>query len=155
MGFQEAVRTCFQKYIIISGRAPRSEYWWWFLFLILGNLLAGFVDSALFGWGENTTRVFQPLFSLAVFLPSICVGGRRLHDRDMSAWWLLLLLVPVVGSLILLVIYLFPGTPGPNRFGPDPLAPGGGGGRSSSAWDAGDDSFTRSNIPRAGGSDPS
>lgn len=151
MGFQEAVRRGFEKYIVISGRARRSEYWWWFLFVLLGNFAAGFVDSALFGWGDNGARILQPLFSLAVLLPSICVGGRRLHDRDMSAWWLLLMLIPVIGQLILLVIYLFPGTPGPNRFGPDPLGPSGGGsGRSPNVWDADDDSFTRSSVPRAG-----
>jgi len=155
MGFQDAVRTCFQKYVVISGRAPRSEYWWWVLFLILGNIASGAIDGALFGWGEEATRVLQPLFGLAVFLPSICVGGRRLHDRDMSAWWLLLMLIPVVGSLILLVIYVLPGTPGPNRFGPNPLGQGGGGGgRSPNVWGADNASFTRSNVPRAGGSDP-
>ena len=145
MGFQDAVRTCFQKYVVISGRAARSEYWWWFLFLLLGNFVAGLIDSTIFGWGENAARIVGPIFGLAVFLPSLCVGGRRLHDRDMSAWWLLLLLIPIVGSLILLVIFLFPGTPGPNRFGPDPLGQGSGG--------YGDASYAPSSIPRTGGSD--
>jgi uncharacterized membrane protein YhaH (DUF805 family) len=150
MGFQEAVRTCFEKYITISGRAPRSEYWWWIVFLIVANIVLGFLDGLVFGWSEDSAAILGPLFGLAVFLPSICVAGRRLHDRDMSAWWLLLMLIPVIGSLILLVIYALPGTPGPNRFGPDPLGQGGGG-RAPNVWDADDESFTRSNIPHTGG----
>lgn len=136
MEFQEAVRSVFQKYATISGRAPRSEYWWWFLFVFLSNAVLGAVDGVLFGRG---TQFLAGLFSLAVFLPSICVAGRRLHDRDMSAWWLLLWLIPFVGWLVLLYFYVQPGTPGPNRFGPDPLDPRAGGGR-----------LARSSVPRTG-----
>ncbi|SRR6056297_14816 len=156
MGFQDAVRSCFQKYIVITGRAPRSEYWWWVLFVILGSLAAGLLDSLLFGSGENAANVLEPLFGLAVFLPSICVGGRRLHDRDMSAWWLLLMLIPLIGQLVLLVIYLFPGTPGPNRFGPDPLGRDQNDANRAQPRDPPDDgTFTRSNIPSTRGDDQS
>lgn len=120
MTFQEAVRTCLNKYVTISGRARRSEYWWWFLFVILGSIAASIVDWVIFG--SNDGGPLQALFSLGTLLPSICVGGRRLHDRDMSAWWLLIGLVPVLGTIALLVLFALPGTPGPNRFGPDPLA---------------------------------
>jgi len=121
MGFQEAVRTCFQKYTTISGRASRSEFWWWFLFILIGNVVLGFIDTIIFGSGEGSVGVLGIIFALATILPNICVGGRRLHDRDMSAWWMLLALIPLVGGLILLVIFMFPGTQGENRFGPDPL----------------------------------
>jgi uncharacterized membrane protein YhaH (DUF805 family) len=100
MIFQDAVRTCFQKYVTISGRARRSEYWWWVLFVIAGSLAASVLDGILFGFGENSANILEPLFGLAVFLPSLCAAGRRLHDRDMSAWWLLLMLIPVVGALM-------------------------------------------------------
>lgn len=147
MGFQEAVRTCFQKYVVISGRAQRSEYWWWVLFVIIGSILASLLDGMLFGFGEASANILEPIFGLAVFLPSLCVAGRRLHDRDMSAWWLLLMLIPVIGSLILLVLYALPGTPGANRFGPDPL----GGGPSAGGSDSGEAGYARSNVPRSGG----
>ena len=143
MSFQDAVRTCFQKYIVISGRAQRSEYWWFVLFTVVANAVLNAFDAALFGTGENAAAIFGPLFALATFLPSICAGGRRLHDRDMSAWWLLLILVPVIGVLILLVIFIFPGTPGPNRFGPDPL-----GGSGTEAEDR--MAYSQSSVPRAG-----
>jgi uncharacterized membrane protein YhaH (DUF805 family) len=121
MSFTEAVRTCLNKYVTISGRARRSEYWWWFLFVLLGSMLASLIDAVLFG--AEGGGLLNGLFGLATILPSICVGGRRLHDRDMTAWWLLLGLIPVLGTIALLVLFAMRGTDGPNRFGPDPLAP--------------------------------
>jgi uncharacterized membrane protein YhaH (DUF805 family) len=150
MGFQDAVRTCFEKYITISGRARRAEYWWWVLFLILGGLAASILDGLIFGFSEGSTQLVAGLFSLGTFLPTICVAGRRLHDRDMSAWWLLLGLIPLLGAIVLFFFYVTRGTPGPNRFGPDPLGAGGGNGRSRNVWDEPDDSFTRSSVPRTG-----
>jgi uncharacterized membrane protein YhaH (DUF805 family) len=150
MGFMDAVRICFQKYVTISGRARRSEYWWWFLFILIASFVLGLLDSFIFGFSEDSPQILTALFSLGTLLPSICVAGRRLHDRDMSAWWLLLGLIPIIGWLVLLYFYVTPGTPGPNRFGPDPLRPTGGNGRSPNVWDQPDDSFARSSVPRAG-----
>jgi len=141
MGFQDAIRSVFSKYVTISGRAPRSEYWWWFLFVILGQVAFGIVDSILFGASPENPGVLAGLFGLAILLPSICVAGRRLHDRDMSAWWLLLALIPVIGFLVLLYFYVTKGTDGPNRFGPDPLGSNGPGGG---------ESYAASPIPRSG-----
>lgn len=140
MTFNEAVRTCFQKYITIEGRARRSEYWWFFLFLIAMSLVLSFVDDLLFG---PDFGILGSLFGLGVFLPAICVAIRRLHDRDMSGWWALLYFIPLLGSLILLVIYALPGTDGPNRFGPDPLGGGSDGGDDDAAYAA-------SSIPKTG-----
>jgi uncharacterized membrane protein YhaH (DUF805 family) len=150
MGFQDAIRSVWSRYVTISGRAPRSEYWYWVLFLLLAGFVLGVIDGLVFGFGENRPQVLSGLFSLATLLPSICVAGRRLHDRDMSAWWLLLWFIPVIGWLVLLYFYVTPGTPGPNRFGPDPLGPSGRQGRRPNVWDRDDDSFTRSSIPRTG-----
>lgn len=125
MNFQETIRTCFSKYATFSGRAPRSEFWWFVLFVIIGNFVLGLVDAALFGRTATGDQVsiLGALFSLAVFLPSLAVGVRRLHDVDRSGWWYLLMLVPVLGVLILIfAFFIHRGTPGPNRFGPDPLA---------------------------------
>lgn len=141
MGFQDAVRSVFGKYVTISGRAPRSEYWWWFLFVVLGQIVFGIFDSILFGRGPNP-GILTSLFGLAILLPSICVAGRRLHDRDMSAWWLLLGLVPLIGFLVLLYFYATKGTDGPNRFGPDPLRPNSGGGDGAT--------YAASSIPPTG-----
>jgi len=129
----EAVKTCFTKYVDFSGRAKRPEYWWFVLFLFIGNVFCGLLDGMIFGGpemppggdiGEEVAgaALFQPVFALATFLPQLAAGVRRLHDRDMTGWWLLLLLVPAVGALVLLVMLALPGTKGDNRFGPEPAA---------------------------------
>ena len=129
MGFQEAVKKCFSEYITFTGRAARSELWWFVLFIFLGNLVFSFLDRMLFGSGMDGQQVsiLGALFSLAVFLPSIAVGVRRLHDLDKSGWWYLLILIPLLGALILIFFFVQKGTTGPNRFGDDPLAGAGGG----------------------------
>ncbi len=104
MTFGESISTCFKKYVVFDGRASRSEFWWFALFTFVASLVLGFVSQAL-----------SSLFSLAVLLPSLAVGARRLHDTDRSAWFLLLWLVPVVGWLILLVWAIQEGKE-PNRF---------------------------------------
>lgn len=124
MDFQTAIKTCFSKYVTFSGRASRSEFWWFMLFIIAGNFVLGFIDLMLFGRSADGSAVsiLGALFSLAVFLPSIAVGVRRLHDVDRSGWWYLLVLIPLIGGLILIVFFfIHRGTPGPNRFGEDPL----------------------------------
>ena len=75
MGFQDAVRRCFDKYVTFSGRAARPEFWWFALFLILGNIVAGAVDAAIL---PGDVSIVQPLFSLAVLLPSPLASGSPL-----------------------------------------------------------------------------
>ena len=142
MTFKEAIRTCLGKYVTFSGRAPRSEYWWFHLFMWGGILVLfgiGLAVALLFG--ERPTgdprqvsrmmvipAILPGLFYLAMFLPALSVSVRRFHDRGLSGWWLLAIslagLVPYIGALIslaTLVITIMKGNPGPNRFGPDPL----------------------------------
>lgn len=104
MTFGEAIKTCFSKYATFEGRASRSEYWWWFLFTFLASAATGIVSDKL-----------SALFSLAVLLPSLAVGVRRLHDTDRSGWFLLLSLIPIVGWIILFV-WAVQESKEPNRF---------------------------------------
>lgn len=104
MTFGESIKTCFSKYADFSGRASRSEYWWWFLFLVLGTIAASIVNDTVSG-----------LFSLATVLPSLAVGCRRLHDIDKSGWFQLLNLIPVIGWVILIYWAVQEGKE-PNRF---------------------------------------
>lgn len=115
MTFQQSIRTCLNKYIDIEGRASRSELWWFALFGLIATLIGGALDRLL------GLPIFYLIVSLGLLAPNITVSVRRLHDRDMSGWWVLLGLVPVIGALILLILFLLRGTDGPNRFGPDPL----------------------------------
>lgn len=92
MTFQESIQVCFKKYADFSGRASRSEYWWFALFIVLASAATSYLSNALSG-----------LFSLGVLLPSIAAATRRLHDTNRSGWWQLVGLVPVVGLVVLIV----------------------------------------------------
>jgi uncharacterized membrane protein YhaH (DUF805 family) len=93
MPIVDAVKTCLTKYADFDGRATRTEYWWFFLAVLLGSAVTSLI----------TLRVYA-LFSLVTLLPMIAAGARRLHDTNRSGWWQLLALVPfgVVVPLILL-----------------------------------------------------
>ncbi|MBL8572806.1 MAG: DUF805 domain-containing protein [Hyphomicrobiaceae bacterium] len=106
IGFVEAIKLAFSKYATFAGRASRSEYWWYTLFTFLVSLLLSVIFAPLY-----------LIFALGVFLPSLAVAARRLHDIDRTGWWLLLCLVPVVGPIILLIFLVLPPTAGQNRFG--------------------------------------
>ena len=125
-----------RKYATFRGRARRKEFWLWQLFIFL-------LFSALYAWLFSTVGTFQAgspeemeqmlwaspaariplavigLTGIGIFLPSLAVQVRRLHDSNKSGWWLLITLTGI-GSLILLIFYLLDGTPGPNRHGADP-----------------------------------
>jgi uncharacterized membrane protein YhaH (DUF805 family) len=116
MGFGQAISAGFSNYVNFSGRACRSEYWYWVLFIILADIVAGIIDYLL------GMQIVSSLFGLVTLLPGIAVSIRRLHDLDRTGWWILLALIPLIGWIILLIWYISKGTDGPNRFGPDPLA---------------------------------
>jgi len=116
MDVSSAVVSCVTKYATFRGRALRSEFWYFFLFCFL----VGFGLDVLERFDERVW-FFYVAFHVVTFLPSLAVNVRRLHDIDRSGWWLLLLLVPIVGLVIVIVWTCMPGTDGPNRFG-DPDA---------------------------------
>lgn len=126
MSFQTAVRTVLlEKYATFSGRARRSEFWWFFLFNIIVSAILNIIDRAIFGTSMTTgvtNSVFGGLYSLAVLLPFIAVGARRLHDTGRSAWWLLIAFIPLIGGLILIYWYIQPSQDGSNEYGPNPIA---------------------------------
>jgi len=111
--FTEAFKTCLtEKYITFEGRASRSEYWYFVLFMILCYVAASIIDGVL------GLFVLYPLTVLAFLIPSIAAGVRRLHDTDKSGWWMLISLIPLVGFIVLIVLLCLRGTDGENRFGP-------------------------------------
>lgn len=126
MEFSQAVASSLRKYVVFSGRACRSEYWWFTLATMLINIavrillvVVSFVATPL----TLIVSLIGVVIGLGLFLPSLSVCVRRLHDKDKSGWWLLLGLIPLIGAIVLLVWFCQRGTIGPNRFGPDPLAP--------------------------------
>ena len=104
-----------RKYAVFSGRARRREYWMFCLFNILIAVALGFVEGILGIAQESGPSVLVNTYLLAILIPSIAVGVRRMHDTDHSGWWLLL---PIVN----LVFAVTGGARGDNRFGPDPRA---------------------------------
>lgn len=129
-----SVRTCFQKYAEFNGRASRPEFWWFYLFSVLVLFAAYFVQFLLsiaqLGFAGTRVSLFVGLMSFAVnigvlalavalIIPLLAAGSRRLHDRDQSGWLQLLMLVPCA-SIALIVIWALDGNPGPNPFGPPP-----------------------------------
>lgn len=104
-----------QKYAVFEGRARRKEYWFFVLFNFIISIVISVVES-----GIGTGGILGLIYVLGVFLPSVGVGIRRLHDTDRSGWWLLIGLIPVIGFIILIVLLALDSTPGDNRFGPNP-----------------------------------
>jgi uncharacterized membrane protein YhaH (DUF805 family) len=115
MTFVQAVRSCYSNYATFSGRAARSEYWFFVLFQFAIIIFC----YALIPFGLG--RTLLGLFALANFLPTISVMVRRLHDIDRSGWWYWVALIPLVGAILLLIWFCTRGTSGANQFGPDPL----------------------------------
>jgi uncharacterized membrane protein YhaH (DUF805 family) len=124
MSFQDAVKVCLNKYVDFSGRARRSEYWWFFLFQVLVSIVASIIDAIL-GTRSGNFGVVEGLASLALLLPGLAVGARRLHDTTKSGWWLLIGLVPCVGIIVLIIFFVQDSHPD-NQYGPSPKAFGGG-----------------------------
>jgi uncharacterized membrane protein YhaH (DUF805 family) len=115
MNFVDAIKLGFSNYVNFTGRACRSEYWYWVLFTVIVSVVTLIIDSAI------GAQVTSTIWDLATFLPSLALAVRRLHDLDRSGWWFLLILIPLVGIIILIVWFCSKGSDGPNRFGPDRL----------------------------------
>ncbi|WP_029352426.1 DUF805 domain-containing protein [Bosea sp. 117] len=129
MTLTQAVSSVFNKYATFEGRAPRSEYWWWVLFIVIVNWATSLLDFAVFAgyalYRFGDTQAFTPITSLvglALLIPSIAVGVRRFHDMDRTGWWILIGLTGI-GAFVIFFWFMFKGTEGPNRYGPDPLGP--------------------------------
>lgn len=109
-----------KNYFNFAGRARRKEYWMFVLFSLIISIVIGVVDGIL---GTKTSAgigMLGAVYSLAVIIPSIAVGARRLHDIDKSGWWQLIGFIPLLGWIVLIVWAATEGNHGTNRFGPDP-----------------------------------
>jgi uncharacterized membrane protein YhaH (DUF805 family) len=110
-----------KKYAVFSGRARRKEYWFFALFSLIITLVLMIIDAAAGVFdAESGFGLLSGFYTLAVLIPGLAVSIRRLHDTNHSGWWLLIGLVPLVGSIMLLIFMFRDGQPGQNRFGPNP-----------------------------------
>lgn len=139
VGFFEAIGRAFSNYCVFTGRASRSEYWWFVLFcfiveVILYTLAVFLALGAIFNAGMGATSpailmsvgaaviptIMLWIFGFLVFLPTLGLMFRRLHDTGHSGWWWLIGFVPFVGGIVLLVFFCLPSYPGENKYGPIP-----------------------------------
>jgi len=110
-----------KQYADFNGRARRKEYWMFFLFNMIFAIIAMVLDNLLgiamkgIGYGP-----LYGLYLLAIIIPSIAVGVRRLHDIGKSGWMMLISLIPLIGGIWLLVLFVTDGNPGENEYGANP-----------------------------------
>jgi len=116
MNIQTAVKTCFSKYATFSGRASRSEYWFFYLFTIIASIVTWVIDTMLLGYSAEDTGAISLIFQIIIILPSIAVGARRLHDIGKSGWWQLLV-ITLIGIILLIVWFATVGSSKKNNYG--------------------------------------
>lgn len=102
MNFQTSIKTCFNKYATFSGRASRSEFWFFFLFSVLGGIIAMIIDSMILGYSAEEDGPIYLIFNILILIPSLAVGARRLHDIGRSGWWQLIYFT-IIGIILLII----------------------------------------------------
>ncbi len=119
MSFPDAVKVCLSKYVDFSGRARRSEYWWFVVFDLIVSIVASIID-AIIGTRSGSFGLIEGLAALALLLPGLAVGARRLHDVGKTGWLQLLGIIPVIGALILIFGFFIRDSEPDNAYGPSP-----------------------------------
>ena len=110
MTFAESIQTCLSKYADFTGRARRSEYWWFVLFALIASAVASRLGTLIY-----------LVVVLGLFLPQIAAGVRRLHDTGRSGFYYFIVLIPLVGGILLIVWMATEGDPGENEYGLAPM----------------------------------
>jgi uncharacterized membrane protein YhaH (DUF805 family) len=113
-----------KKYTVFDGRARRKEFWMFALFSTIVSIILNIIDKIIgtdFG-GASSSGWLSTIYGLAVLLPTIGVGIRRMHDTNRTGWWILISLVPCIGWIWYIVLAAQEGTAGDNNYGPDPKA---------------------------------
>jgi uncharacterized membrane protein YhaH (DUF805 family) len=116
--------TAMQRYFEFSGRSSRSEFWLYMLIYIIIYIVASVIDAFVFGaYQGGGIPILTSIVGLVHIIPSLAVSVRRLHDTDRRGWWIFIALIPLIGTIWLIILYCLPSTPSENRFGaPNPLA---------------------------------
>jgi len=128
MGFGEAIKSFWSNYSTFKGRSRRSEYWWIQLFLVLTNLAVAAIDLALMNGdidrfiANGGGGIVGLVWILVTIVPALAVLVRRLHDTGKSGWWVLIGLVPFVGTIVLFVFSVLDSDTGENKYGLSPKA---------------------------------
>lgn len=121
MNMQEAVRSVLSQYATFNGRARRSEFWFWALAVLLVSFVAAILDRIIGG------QILEFAVTIATIIPGLAVGARRLHDTGRSGWLQLIAIIPIIGWIILIVLWVGDSQPD-NAYGPNPKGGAGGNG---------------------------
>ena len=116
MDLQTSIKTCFNKYADFSGRALRSEFWFFCLFTFLGGIITVIIDVIILGYSVESYGPINLIFSVGVLLPSFAVTTRRLHDINRSGWWQLLY-ITIIGIVLLVIWCATEGENKKNKYG--------------------------------------
>jgi len=112
-----------KKYLDFSTRAQRKEFWFFVLFYVGGVFILTVIDIAANTYDEESgIGLFSSIFLLLTFIPYLAVSVRRIHDTNRTGWWVLILIIPLIGAIWLIVLYCLRGNQGENKFGEDPLS---------------------------------
>jgi uncharacterized membrane protein YhaH (DUF805 family) len=110
-----------KKYAVFNGRARRAEYWYFALVSIIISIILVVIDGATGSFNQETGfGLLSGIYTLAILIPAIAVGVRRLHDTNRSGWWILLALVPLIGFIVLIVFFVIDSDQGDNQYGSNP-----------------------------------
>ncbi len=110
-----------KKYAVFSGRARRKEYWFFVLFNIIISIILAVIDGVTGTLDpESGMGLLGLVYTLAILIPALAVSVRRLHDTGRSGWWLLLLLIPLIGTIVILIFMVQDSKPEENQYGPNP-----------------------------------
>ena len=126
MTFSQSIKSVFSKYADFSGRATRSEYWYFYLFNFLVGMVYYIALFAMLGSGSRDSSavgylsVMIIIYALVMTIPSLAVTVRRLHDTGHSGWWIFLNLIPVIGSIVLFIWFITDSDPDTNEYGDNP-----------------------------------
>ena len=116
MDLQTSIKTCFNKYADFSGRALRSEFWFFCLFTFLGGIITVIIDVMILGYSVESYGPINLIFSVGVLLPSFAVTTRRLHDINRSGWWQLLY-ITIIGIVLVVIWCATEGENKKNKYG--------------------------------------
>jgi len=104
-----------KKYAVFSGRATRSEYWYFVLINMAISIILVSIDKNIADGG-----ILYTIYSIAIIIPSVAVAARRLHDTDRTGWWQLILFIPIIGFIVLIIFLVQDSKPYENKYGPNP-----------------------------------
>lgn len=126
MTFSQSIKSVFSKYADFSGRATRSEYWYFYLFNFLVTMVFYIAFFAMLAFGSRDSSavgylsVMIIIYALVMTIPSLAVTVRRLHDTGHSGWWIFLNLIPVIGIIVLFIWFITDSDPDTNEYGDNP-----------------------------------